>query len=158
MIEPIWKRGDIMNWILIWVVLLLLFVVIEVATMGLTTLWFAGGALVAAVLAALNLPSYVQIAAFIVVSLVLILFTRPIAVRYFNGDRVKTNVESIVGRKAIVTATIDNLKAVGQVTVNGMEWSARSTADTVVIPEGAVVYIVAINGVKLIVEERKEEL
>jgi len=158
MIEPIWKRGDIMNWILIWVVLLLLFVVIEVATMGLTTLWFAGGALVAAVLAALNLPSYVQIAAFIVVSLVLILFTRPIAVRYFNGDRVKTNVESIVGKKAIVTATIDNLKAVGQVTVNGMEWSARSTADTVVIPEGAVVYIVAINGVKLIVEERKEEL
>jgi len=158
MIEPIWKRGDIMNWILIWVVLLLLFVVIEVATMGLTTLWFAGGALVAAVLAALNLPSYVQIAAFIVVSLVLILFTRPIAVRYFNGDRVKTNVESIVGKKAIVTATIDNLKAVGQVTVNGMEWSARSTADTVVIPEGAVVYIVAINGVKLIVEERKEDL
>ena len=67
-------------------------------------------------------------------------------------------MESIVGKKAIVTATIDNLKAVGQVTVNGMEWSARSTADTVVIPEGAVVYIVAINGVKLIVEERKEEL
>ena len=158
MIEPIWKRGDIMNWILIWVVLLLLFVVIEVATMGLTTLWFAGGALVAAILAALNLPSYVQIAAFIVVSLVLILFTRPIAVRYFNGDRVKTNVESIVGKKAIVTETIDNLKAVGQVTVNGMEWSARSTADDVAILEGAVVYIVAINGVKLIVEERKEEL
>ena len=72
MIEPIWKRGDIMNWILIWVVLLVVFVVIEVLTMGLTTLWFAGGALVAAVLAALNLPSYVQIAAFIVVSLVLI--------------------------------------------------------------------------------------
>lgn len=147
-----------MNWILIWVVLLVAFVVIEVLTMGLTTLWFAGGALVAAVLAALNLPPYVQIAAFIVVSLVLIFFTRPIAVRYFNVDRVKTNAESIVGKKAIVTGTIDNLKATGQVTVNGMEWSARAVADDITIPEGAVVYIVAISGVKLIVEERKEDL
>lgn len=152
------KRGDIMNWILVWVVLLVAFVVIEVATMGLTTLWFAGGALVAAILAALNLPSYVQIAAFIVVSLVLIVFTRPIAVRYFNVDRVKTNAESIVGKKAIVTGEVNNLKATGQVTVNGMEWTARSAADDVTIPEGAVVHIVAINGVKLIVEERKEEV
>lgn len=152
------KRGDVMNWILVWVVLLVAFVVIEVATMGLTTLWFAGGALVAAILAALNLPSYVQIAAFIVVSLVLIIFTRPIAVRYFNVDRVKTNAESIVGKKAIVTGKIDNLNTMGQVTVNGMEWTARSVSDDVTIEEGAVVYIVAISGVKLIVEERKEEV
>ena len=152
------KRGDVMNWILVWVVLLVAFVVIEVATMGLTTLWFAGGALVAAILAALNLPSYVQIAAFIVVSLVLIIFTRPIAVRYFNVDRVKTNAESIVGKKAIVTGKIDNLNTMGQVTVNGMEWTARSVSDDVTIEEGGVVYIVAISGVKLIVEERKEEV
>ena len=147
-----------MNWILIWVVLLVAFLVIEVATMGLTTLWFAGGALVAAILAAVNAPVYVQIAAFIVVSVILIVFTRPIAVRYFNVDRVKTNAESIVGKKAIVTGEIDNLKAMGQVTVDGMEWTARSAADGVIIPEGAIVYIVAINGVKLIVEERKEEV
>ena len=147
-----------MNWILVWVVLLVAFLVIEVATMGLTTLWFAGGALVAGILAVLHAPVYLQIAAFVVVSVVLIVFTRPIAVRYFNVDRVKTNAESIVGKKAIVTGEINNLKAEGQVTVNGMEWTARSVADDVVIPEGAVVYIVAINGVKLIVEERKEEL
>ena len=114
--------------------------------------------MVAAILAALNLPSYVQIAAFIVVSLVLIIFTRPVAVRYFNVDRVKTNAESIVGKKAIVTGEINNLKATGQVTVNGMEWTARSATDDVTIPEGTVVHIVAINGVKLIVEERKEEV
>ena len=147
-----------MNWILVWVVLLVAFVVIEVATMGLTTLWFAGGALVAAILAALNLPSYVQIAAFIVVSLVLIIFTRPIAVRYFNVDRVKTNAEGVVGKKAIVTGAIDNIKAQGQVTVSGMEWTARSVSDDITIAEGAVVTIVAISGVKLIVEERKEEV
>jgi membrane protein implicated in regulation of membrane protease activity len=147
-----------MNWILFWVILLVGFVVIEVATMGLTTIWFAGGALVAAIMAALHLPSYVQIAAFIVVSVVLIFFTRPIAVRYFNKDRVKTNAESIVGKKAIVTGAIDNIKAQGQVTVSGMEWTARSVSDDVTIAEGAVVTIVAISGVKLIVEERKEEL
>ena len=147
-----------MNWILVWVILLVIFVVIEVLTMGLTTLWFAGGALAAAIMAVFNMPSYVQIATFIVVSLVLIFFTRPIAVRYFNTDRVKTNAESIVGKKAIVTGAIDNIKASGQVTVNGMEWSARSISDELVIPEGAIVNIVAISGVKLIVEERKEEL
>ncbi len=147
-----------MNWILVWVILLVLFVVIEVLTMGLTTIWFAGGALVAAITAALRLPSYIQIATFIVVSFVLIIFTRPIAVRYFNKDRVKTNAESIVGKKAIVTGAIDNIKASGQVTVAGMEWSARSISDDITIEEGKVVTVVAISGVKLIVEERKEEL
>ncbi len=147
-----------MDWILIWIILLVAFVVIEVLTMGLTTIWFAGGALAAAIMAALHLPSYVQIATFIVVSIVLIFFTRPIAVRYFNKDRVKTNAESIVGKKAIVTGAIDNIKAQGQVTVSGMEWSARSVSDDVNIAEGTVVTIVAISGVKLIVEERKEEL
>lgn len=147
-----------MNWILVWVILLVLFVVIEVLTMGLTTIWFAGGALVAAITAAFRLPSYIQIATFIVVSFVLIIFTRPIAVRYFNKDRVKTNAESIVGKKAIVTGVIDNIKATGQVTVAGMEWSARSISDDITIEEGKVVTVVAISGVKLIVEERKEEL
>ena len=90
--------------------------------------------------------------------MVLVFFTRPIAVRYFNKDRVKTNAESMVGRKAIVTGAINNIKAEGQVTVSGMEWSARSVSDDVQIAEGAVVTIVAISGVKLIVEERKEEL
>lgn len=147
-----------MNWILVWVILLVVFVVVEVLTMGLTTIWFAGGALAAAGTAALHLPSYVQIATFIVVSGLLIFFTRPIAVRYFNKDRVKTNAESIVGKKAIVTGAIDNIKAQGQVTVAGMEWTARSTSDDITIAEGSVVTIVAISGVKLIVEERKEEL
>lgn len=147
-----------MNWILVWVILLVLFVVIEVLTMGLTTIWFAGGALVAAITAAFRLPSYIQIATFIVVSFVLIFFTRPIAVRYFNKDRVKTNAEGIVGKKAIVTGAIDNIKATGQVTVAGMEWSARSISDDITIEEGKVVTVVAISGVKLIVEERKEEL
>ena len=146
-----------MNWVIIWLVLLVLLIAIEVGTMGLTTIWFAGGALIAVILSALGLPSYVQIAAFLVISLVLLIFTRPIAMKYFNKDRVKTNAEGMVGKKAVVTAAIDNLAATGQVSVNGMEWSARATEDGNKIIEGAIVTIVAISGVKLIVEERKEE-
>lgn len=145
-----------MEFSMIWIVLLVILVVIEIATMGLTTIWFAGGALIALILALVGLPSYVQIAAFLVVSLTLLFFTRPIAMRYFNKDRVKTNAESLVGKRAIVTGKIDNLKAMGQVTVSGMEWSARSAYEDVIIPEGAVVTVVAISGVKLIVEEGKE--
>ena len=90
------------------------------------------------------------------ISIVLLIFTRPIAVKYFNKDRVKTNAESIVGSQAVVTSLIDNLSSTGQVRVNGMEWTARSTDDNVNFSEGNVVTVVAINGVKLIVEQRKE--
>ncbi len=145
-----------MNWLIIWLVLLILFIAIEIATMGLTTIWFAGGALMAAITAAVGLPIYVQIATFLVISITMLIFTRPVAVKYFNKDRVKTNAESIVGSQAVVTSLIDNLSSTGQVRINGMEWSARTTDDNVKISEGNVVTVVAINGVKLVVEQRKE--
>jgi len=137
---------------------LILCIVIEVLTLGLTTIWFAAGALVAIFAALLYAPIFVQVILFLLVSLTLLFFTRPIAVKYFNRDRVKTNVESMVGRQAIVTGEIDNVQATGQVTVSGQEWSARSWDDKVRIPAGAVVVVVAISGVKLIVrtEQRME--
>jgi len=135
-----------------WLVLLILCIVIELPTMGLTTIWFAGGALVAILAGLLHAPVFVQVILFLLVSLLLLFFTRPIAVKYFNRDRVKTNVESMVGRQAIVTSEIINLKSTGQVTVGGLEWSARSCDDQVEIPVGAVVRVVAIHGVKLIVK------
>ena len=138
--------------LIFWLVLLILCIGIEVLTLGLTTIWFAGGALVAIFANLLHAPIFVQIILFFAVSLVLLFFTRPVAVRYFNKDRVKTNVESMVGRQAIVTEEIDNLKAAGQGTVNGQEWTARSRDEKVRIPVGAIVTVRAINGVKLIVE------
>ena len=75
--------------------------------------------------------------------------------RYFNGDRTKTNVESLIGRKGVVTGEIDNLKGCGQVTLNGMQWTARSAAADGRIPEGNVVTVQAIDGVKLIVEPER---
>lgn len=144
--------------LIFWMVLLILCIGIEVLTLGLTTIWFAAGALVAIFAALLYMPIFVQVILFLVVSLVLLFFTRPIAVKYFNRDRVKTNVESIVGRQAIVTGEIDNIQAMGQVTVSGQAWSARSWDDRVRIPEGTVVIVAAISGVKLIVRmEQKPE-
>ena len=143
-----------MSEVTIWLAVLVVCVGIEIATMGLTTIWFAGGALVSAILAALNAPLWLQIVAFFVVSLILLYLTRPVAVKYFNKDRVKTNVESLIGRQAIVISEIDNLQGIGQVTVGGQEWSARSVKDDVQLPVGSVVVVRSVSGVKLIVEEK----
>ncbi|MDO4513090.1 MAG: NfeD family protein [Lachnospiraceae bacterium] len=142
--------------VIFWLVCVVIFAVAEIATMGLTTIWFAIGSLVALFLALFGANVWIQVIVFILVSLVMILFTRPIAVKYFNTDRVRTNAESLIGRQAIVTQAIDNLHATGKVMVAGQEWTARSDQDDILIEEGAVTDILAINGVKLIVKEREK--
>lgn len=142
-----------MDMTIFWLVLMLILILAEIATMGLTTIWFAAAALVCGICAGFGMPFLPQMIIFIVISLVLILFTRPIAMKYFNRDRVKTNAESLIGKQAIVTTQIDNLRAAGQVTVSGQEWTARSSEDGTIIPQGAVAEVLAINGVKLIVRE-----
>ena len=148
------------EFIIFWLVVLIGSILVELVSLGLTSIWFAGGAVVAVLAAALGAPLYVQIILFLAVSLLLLAFTRPVAVRYFNRERVKTNVESLVGRQAIVISEIDNLQGIGQVTVGGQEWSARSYAEDGKIPVGTVVVVTAVSGVKLIVKEEasvKEE-
>lgn len=142
---------------LIWLAVLFVCIVIEIATMGLTTIWFAGGALIAAVLAMVKAPLWLQVTAFFVMSVVLLLFTRPVAIRYFNKNREKTNIDSLIGMQAIVISEIDNIQGIGRVQVDGKEWTARTVAGKVTIPVGTVVIIKEIDGVKLLVEERKEE-
>ena len=88
------------------------------------------------------------------ISLILLFSTRPLALNYFNRDRVKTNVDELIGKQAIVLTEINNLKGSGKASLNGMEWSARAVSDTEIIPAGTVVNIRAIQGVKLIVEEK----
>ena len=144
------------NMTVMWLGILVILVVIELLTMGLTTIWFAGGALVAALISIPGTPLIVQILFFLIVSILLLYFTRPIAVKYFNRDRTRTNVESLIGRQAIVISEINNVEGIGQVNTGGMEWSARSSYHNIVIPVGAVVTVLGIDGVKLIVEERKE--
>ena len=137
---------------IVWLVVLAILLVIEFLTLGLTTVWFAGGALIAFLVSLAGGPLWLQILLFLVISVVLLLFTRPLAVKYLNKNVQKTNVDSIPGQKGIVTVTIDNLKAEGQVTIRGMEWSARAKDDNI-IEKGKVVRVIAVEGVKLIVEE-----
>ena len=146
-----------MNPIYVWLIALVAFVVIEIATMGLTTIWFAGGALIALVLALLKVSVYVQAGAFLVISIVLLICTRPLAVKFFNQKREKTNVDSIIGKQAIVVTQIDNLREKGQVILNGMEWSARAYEEGCIISAGAIVEVKEIRGVKLMVMEKGKE-
>ncbi|MBQ9332884.1 MAG: NfeD family protein [Lachnospiraceae bacterium] len=139
------------TYVMMWIVILVVLVLVELLTMGLTTIWFAGGSLVACILALAGVPLWAQIVAALVVSIILLLTTRPIAVKYFNKDRVRTNAESLIGHIAIVMSEIDNLQNIGLVNVGGQEWSARSSVDEVKIPAGSVVEILSISGVKLIV-------
>ena len=139
---------------LLWICLLIGAIAIEAMTMGLTSIWFAGGALAALLLERLGAGIYLQISVCLVVSLVLLYFTRPVAVKYFNKDRVKTNLEGFIGKQAVVTETIDNLKGTGHAILDGKEWSAKSADDEVVFREGEIVKVLEIQGVKLIVKAK----
>ncbi len=139
-----------------WLAIMVFCLIVEVSTVGLITIWFAGGALIAAIVSMIGGPMWLQIVLFLVASLVLLIFTRPIAVKYFNKNRTKTNVETIIGKQAIVTDRIDNLKGQGQIITDGMEWTARS-ANEEIIEEGCIVEIKEIKGVKAIVEQIKGE-
>lgn len=138
--------------VMYWLVAAAVFVVIEIMTMGLTTIWFAGGALVGAVMAAVSLPLWSQIIAFAVISVILLILTRPWALKYVNSITIKTNVDSLIGQTGLVTQDIDNLNAKGQVKVRGQIWTARSISDEVKLHEGQKVSIESISGVKVIVK------
>ena len=142
--------------IIFWLVLFVIFLVVEILTLGLTTIWFAGGALVAFLLALLKVGLPIQIIAFLVVSIVLLILTRPIALRYFNQNREKTNVDSLIGQKAVVLEQIHSLHGVGRVEINGMEWTAKTEDMDMVIEQGEVVVVQAIQGVKLIVKKEED--
>lgn len=141
---------------LVWIFLMVIFLIIEIITLGLSTIWFAIGALAACFVAALGLSTGIQMSAFLSVSLVLLYFTRPLAVKYLNSKTTKTNVEALIGKTARVIAEINNLNNKGQVEINGLEWTARSIDDTVTFKENEYVTIVSIEGVKLIVRSMEK--
>ena len=142
---------------LIWLGILAVLLVIEAITAGLTTIWFAGGALIAAIASYVGAGVMAQILLFLCISLVLLIFTRPVAMKYFNKETIQTNANSLIGKKAAVIQDIDNLAQTGQVRINDIEWTARTADDSQKIGKGAVVLIEEIRGVKLIVKQNKED-
>lgn len=141
-----------MYWLAAFVVLL----IIEIVTVGLSTIWFAIGALGAFIASVAGANIWIQVVIFLVISLVMLILLRPVALKYFNQDRVKTNVDSIIGTVGMVTRSIDNAREEGTVKVSGQEWTARSSEDAVLIPQDTRVRIMRVQGVKLIVELLKE--
>lgn len=140
-----------------WLILLAAFIVIEILTLGLTTLWFAGGALAALLVSIMSGNIFIQVIIFLLVSFVLLSLVRPLAQKHFNQDRIKTNAQTLIGMTAVVMEPIDNLKAQGRVTVRGQEWAARNINEGEVLEKDSLVRVTAISGVKLMVEKISEQ-
>lgn len=139
--------------IIIWIALIILFAVVEIITVGLTSIWFAGGALVALLLAAIGLGIVAQFVAFVAVSILLLVFTRPWALKYMKPKLTKTNYEAAVDKNVCLTETVDNMKGTGTAVLNGQEWTARAYEDGKVYPAGTIVKVKEIRGVTLYVTE-----
>lgn len=140
-----------------WLAGFVLLIGIEAATVALTTIWFAGGALAAFFCALAGLDIQVQLIVFVAVSFILLIFTRPFAVKYINRTAEKTNAESLAGKKARVTSDINGDAGTGAAVVNGQEWTARAIDASKTYKTGEMVRIVEIRGVKLMVDDWENE-
>ena len=139
-----------------WIAALIFFIIVEAATVGLASIWFAIGALAALVCALLHGPVWLQVIWFLAVSAATLVLTRPLVKKYVNSRTVPTNADRNIGRTATVTERIDNLAATGAVKVDGLTWTARSVSDQVTIEPGTAVTVREIQGVKLVVEPKDE--
>lgn len=140
---------------LVWLVALILFAVAEAATVGLVSIWFAGGSLVALVAAGLNAPVWLQILLFLVVSVVMLALLRPFVKKVSAPNLTPTNADRNIGKTALVTEEINNLQETGAVRLNGVIWTARSEHGEV-IPVGTTITVRRISGVKVWVEPAQE--
>jgi len=140
----------------LWVALVIIFALIEIFTLGLTTVWFAIAALVMVFLSFLKISLSVQVLIFLAISALLLVFTRPIAVKKFRMGRVKTNVDSLVGKSALVTRAIGEFEK-GEVKVSGQAWSAHAE-DNSAIAEGTKCEVLRVEGVQLIVKKLEAQV
>ena len=134
----------------VWLAVLVVFGIIEGATAGLTSIWFAAGALSALVVALLDGPLWLQIVLFLVVSFVTLITVRPLARKHLTPKNVPTNADRVIGAEGIVTQAIDNIRGEGLVNVAGQSWTARSEEDQP-IPAGTLIRVLRIEGVKVYV-------
>ena len=104
-----------------WLVVFVVFAALELVSLGLTCIWFAIGALAGCVAALLGANWIVQAVVFLVVTMVVLIFIRPFAIKYVNNKAEKTNVESMAGKQGIVIVEIDNINAKGMIKVDGLE-------------------------------------
>ena len=144
------------GWTYFWLILAVCFLVIELLTVGLTSIWMTGGALAAMIVSALHGPIWLQIVVFFAVTIALLYFTRPWAMKYLNRKRTATNYETILGKKVRVIDRVDNSEGSGRALYNGMEWSARAYNEEETFEKNEDAVVVAIEGVKLILAKKTD--
>jgi len=140
---------------IVWIILAVAFLVVELVTVGMVSLWFMIGALVALLASAVGAPSWLQILLFLLVSVVCFAFLYPRLKHFVGRNRQATNADMVLGKTCVVTQKIDNIAGTGAVSVDGKTWTARSN-DGSVIDADALVRVEQIQGVKLIVSPLSE--
>ncbi len=139
--------------IFVWLGITIVFAVLEAATAQLTTIWFAIGSVAALILAICGVESItVQCVVFAAVSLVTLIATRPFVKKLLHKHVQPTNADRYIGETGVTLAEINNVQGTGEVKVQGNVWTARTENDAV-IPAGANVRVLRIEGVKVIVEQ-----
>jgi Membrane protein implicated in regulation of membrane protease activity len=138
----------------VWLAAAIVLLIVEGIVPGLVSIWFALGALAAMVASMLDAPLWLQIVWFFLVSVVTLLLTRPLARKVVNARAVRTNADMAIGQDCVVTEAIDNVRGTGAVSVGGKVWTARMAEADGKAPEGSVLRVLRIEGVKLIVEEK----
>ena len=147
-----------MNWAaILWLIMMVVFLLVEAATVTMVSLWFAAGALAAMIVSLLGGAVWLQAAVFLLASIVLLTALRPLVRKYVTPRLTATNVDSVIGSTGLVTAAIDNVAASGQVKLGAMVWTARSTSGEP-ISEGTLVKVDRIEGVKAFVSPAKERV
>ena len=146
----------IMSEPLIWIVIAVIFAIIEGFTMGLTTIWFTIGGVAACIVALMGGSLLVQIIVFFAVSIILLYFTRPLAEKRLKIGHEKNSIDQMIDKTGIVIETIEPHHT-GQVKMKGMVWTAISKDNKEILLKDEIVKIVKIEGVKLVVERVKGE-
>ena len=131
----------------------------EGLTMGLVSIWFVPGALLAMLLSLFVDSVGIQIAVFLLTSVLFLVLMKTVFKKYLPQNRKKNrmNADALIGARGIVKEEIDNLRETGCVRIKGLEWTARSADDEIRIPVGSIVTVREISGVKLICRVQDEQ-
>lgn len=141
-------------WVYIWVAIILLAIVVEIATVELVGIWFVPGALIALILALFSVHWAIQVGVFAVATVLFIMFFRKKLIQYLSKDKSKTNTDLLIGKELKLITPIA-FQTPGSVKINGVVWSASLEDETAELKEGSLVKVVEIKGNKLIVREVK---
>lgn len=152
----LFSTGTMNDWVFIWLAVIILTIIIEIITVGLTSIWLTGGGIAALVVCLLGGHWGLQLAIFFVVTFLLIYFTRPWALKYIESRKTATNYEEVIGKTVRIIEDVDNVKETGKAIYNGMEWTARAKVDTETFSMDEQARVVGVQGVKLILEKIAE--